>query len=341
MRVAIEESDTLYACHHLFQKEGTMQRRQKIGIIALLFLICSGVSVSAEWKAAIFDYDDRLHDQNTVAKYIETKLRAAETDLSVDQYSGKANEQIAVETLKRLDQAGYDLIITITSDALILAHHFLKNTPTLYTNVNNPLFLGVMTLDAPGRNISGASYYVPIADQIAFFQQIQPSLKRLGFLFDEKSRSSKTEIGESRTVCQERGLTYAIRLIAKAEELPTAAQALIAEGVDAIIVTSSEKIYTNLPLFQAICDSAKIPIYSYHKTAVQQGAIASLTSDYYRMAEELIVPMALQVLREGISPGAMPAAFLEKNLMVINQTQAQKLGLTIPNEILQQATAIY
>lgn len=318
-----------------------MEQRQKIRIWTLLLWIWFCSSASAEWKAAIFDYDDRLDESNTVAKYIETKLRTAEDAVKIDQYSGQAHEEIAVETLKYLDRAGYDLIITITSDALILAHHFLKNTPTLYTNVNNPLFLGLMTLDAPGRNISGASYYVPIAEQIAFFQQIQPDLKRLGFLFDEKSRSSKTEIGESRTVCLERGLSYAIHLIATEEHLFSAVHALIADDVDAIVVTSSEKIYDNLPLFKPVCDRAKIPIYSYHKQAVQEGAIASLTSDYYIMAEQLVIPMALRVLREGVSPGTMPAAFLEENLMVVNQTEAQKLGIEIPSEILQQATAIY
>jgi len=318
-----------------------MGQRRKIGILTLLLWIWFCSSVSADWKAAIFDYDDRLHDQNTVAKYIEATLRSAESDLTVDQYSGRGDEQIAVETLKRLDQSGYDLIITITSDALILAHHFLKNTATLYTNVNNPLFLGVMTLDAPGRNISGASYYVPIAEQMTFFQRIQPGLKKPGFLFDEKNRASKTEIGESRQVCHERDLSYVIRLITAAEELPAATEALIAEGVDAIVVTSSEKIYENLPLFKPLCDQANIPIYSYHKKAVQEGAIASLTSDYYVMAEQLVAPMALRVLREGVSPGAMPVAFLENNLMVVNQTEAQKLGLDIPQEILQQATDIY
>jgi len=318
-----------------------MRRRQKIGILTLLLWIWFCSSVSAEWKAAIFDYDDRLYEPNTVAKYIEKKLRAEEETIKIDQYSGQGHEKIAVETLKYLDQAGYDLIITITSDALILAHHFLKNTPTLYTNVNNPLFLGVMTLDAPGRNISGASYYVPIAKQIAFFQQIQPELKKPGFLFDEKNRASKTEIGESRQVCHERALAYAIRLITAVEELPAAVEALIVEGVDAIVVTSSEKIYENLPLFKPLCDRENIPIYSYHKQAVQEGALASLTSDYYLMAEQLVTPMALRVLREGVSPGTMPVAFLEENLMVVNQTEAQKLGLDIPQEILQQATAIY
>lgn len=49
---------------------------------------------------------------------------------------------------------------------------------------------------------------------------------------------------------------------------------------------------------------------------------------------QLVVPMALRVLRESISPGAMPVAFLEKNLMVVNQTEAEKLGVDIPQEIL-------
>jgi ABC-type uncharacterized transport system substrate-binding protein len=37
----------------------------------------------------------------------------------------------------------------------------------------------------------------------------------------------------------------------------------------------------------------------------------------------------------------MPAAFLDKYLIIINQTEAQKLGVNIPEEILQQAVAVY
>jgi ABC-type uncharacterized transport system substrate-binding protein len=51
--------------------------------------------------------------------------------------------------------------------------------------------------------------------------------------------------------------------------------------------------------------------------------------------------MALRVLREQVSPGTMPAAFLDKYLIIINQTEAQKLGVNIPEEILQQAVAVY
>lgn len=319
-----------------------MHIRILIGMFVVNLLCGVSCAVDAQpWKVAIFDYDDRLNEPDSVAHYIQKKLTESGNDLLIDQYSGKKDERIAATTLKQLDRANYDLIITVTSDALILAQHFLQQTPTLYTNVNNPLSLGFMTLAAPGGNISGASYYVPVIKQLTLFQTIQPAMKKIGFLFDEKDRSRQAEVGESRTACKTLKLDYAIRLLTTPEELPEKTNELLHEDVDAIVVTSSETIYRNLDRFKPLCDHAHIPIYSYHRQAVAAGAVAALSSDYYLMVEKLIVPMALRVLRERVRPGSMPAAFLDKNLLFINQTQAQQLGIDIPVEILREATAIY
>ena len=318
-----------------------MRRFVISGVLVLSILFCVGSLAQAAWKVAIFDYDDRLHDADTVAKYLEKTLREQEPRVEIDQYSGEGDEQKAVEMIKGLDRAGYDLIITITSDALILAQHFLTQTPTLYTNANNPLFLGFSTLDAPGDNISGASYYVPIMDQLQFFKGIQPELGHLGFLFDEENRSRQAEVGETRNSCNLLDLDYSIGLITISQELATRVEELIEKGVDAIVVTSSETIYNNIQLFKQRCERAGIPIYAYGRKAVENGAVAALASDYYLMAEQLIVPMALRVLREGVSPGTMPAAFLDANLMFLNLTEAEKLGISIPEDIVQQAAEIY
>lgn len=313
-----------------------------IGIILGSLICWSDCPADAQpWKVAIFDYDDRLHEPDSVAHHIQQKLTDAEPDLLVEQYSGRGDEMLAAATLKQLDRVGYDLIITVTSDALILAQHFLKQTPTLYTNVNNPLFLGFTTIAAPGGNISGASYYVPIIEQLTLFKTIQPEMKKVGFLFDEKNRSRQAEVGESRTACKTLGLACAIRLLTTPEELPEKTKELLQEGIGAIVATSSETVYHNLDLFKPLCDQAHIPIYSYHRQAVTEGAVAALASDYYLMVEKLVVPMALRVLRERVSPGTMPAAFLDENLVVINLTQAKVLGLRVSDELLRQATAVY
>ncbi len=315
--------------------------RQLIGVMCIWLVFWFAPRAGADWNVAIFDYDDRLHEADTVAKYLERQLNASDPAILVEQFSGKGDEQVAIATLKELDQASYDLIITITSDALILAQHFLRRTPTLYTNVNDPLSLGVATLDAPGGNISGASYYVPVREQLALFTEIQPDIKTIGFIFDETNRSRQAEVRESRNTCHDMGLRTEIRLITRVEELPEKVTELLNTGVDAIVATSSETIYDNIARFKPLCDQAGIPIYAYHRNAVERGAIAALASDYYVIAEQLVVPMALRVLREHISPGTLPAAFLEDHLIFINLTEAKRLGLRVPPPIVQRATKIY
>ena len=311
----------------------------RVLVFSVLLCLCS--QAHAAWRVAIFDFDDRLHEADTVAKHLEKILREQEPNVKIEQFSGEGSEKTSVERIKQLERAGYDIIVTITSDALILAQHFLKQTPTLYTNVNNPLFLGFSTLDAPGGNISGASYYVPIMEQLEFFKRIQPELGHLGFLFDEENRSRQAEVGETRESCKRLGLESSMRLVTTPQELVPKVEELIDKGVDAIVVTSSETIYNHIQIFKNLCERAGIPIYSYGRNAVENGAVAALASDYYLMVEKLIVPMILRVLKEGVSPGTMPAAFLDENLMFINLTEAKKLGIRIPEELLRQAAEIY
>ena len=103
---------------------------------------------------AVFDYDDRPDREQTTAQYIARQLREKIPAIGVDQYSGKNDTETSIRVLRELDAKGYDLIITITSDALIVAHHTIQQTPTLFTNVNNPLFLGFNSLGPPkGINI--------------------------------------------------------------------------------------------------------------------------------------------------------------------------------------------
>ncbi len=74
-------------------------------------------------KVAIFDFDDRLDHPLTTAKYIEEKLKQLNEKIQVDQFSGKKDTAFSIKLLKQLDNSNYDLLITITSDALIIANH--------------------------------------------------------------------------------------------------------------------------------------------------------------------------------------------------------------------------
>ena len=303
-------------------------------IIAVLIFDCS---LSAAKQVAVFDFDDRTNEKETTASYIEKKLKQADKDLLVFQLSGRGNVPESVKIMKDLDEKGYDLIIIITSDALIIANHVIKRTPTLFTNVNNPLSLGCRTLGPSGGRISGASYYISIEKQVNFYKKLLPGLKIMGFVFDSNNKSKKVELPEVRATCEKLGLDYRIAVVSKINQLNTTVNQLINEGVDALCMGSSGMLYNHISSFIAICDQKKIPVFSFNKKGLKQGAVAALASDYNLMADRLVIPMALDVLQKGISPGKMPVAFLEESLMFINLSQAGKLNLSIPPEILEQA----
>jgi putative ABC transport system substrate-binding protein len=305
----------------------------------IIFLTLIGFAHAC--RVAIFDFDDRLQESCTVAKFIQKRLTEQIGDIEIEQFSGKADEALSVRLLTSLDQQGYDLIISVTSDALILAHHTVTRTPLLFTNVNNPLFLGFRTLGAPGGNISGVSYYVAIVRQLMAFKTIQPNLSRPGFLFDRFNKSRKVELPESRDACRHLGMRFEFALVKDKSDLKQQVKSLIDKGVDAVITTSSGTIYENIAQFIDICDSAAIPVYSFSRQGVTHGAVAALATDYYRIADELLIPMALKVLQEGISPGRIPMAFLKEGQMVVNAEQIQKLKLHVPPNTISTTVEIH
>ena len=314
------------------------QRRSSILLwfgVTLLFVLADS-PLRAE-RVAIFDFDDRLEEENTVAHYIEKRLKNADPRIDVRQHSGKGNEARSIEVLRNLDGAGYDLIITITTDALILARHILTRTPVLYTNVNNPLSLGFESLEAPGGNISGASYYVPIEKQLALYQKIQPQMRTIGLIFDRYNKSRKVELPEARNACSRLGIRPEIEIMEKNADLVPLIRRLLDAGVDAVIATSSDKVYNHIGEFVGICTNAGVPVYSFNKGGVNLGAVAALASDYFEMVDRLLIPMAIRVLHDNVNPGSLPPAFLQQNRVYLNARQIEKLRLQVPPDIFQNA----
>ncbi len=308
---------------------------------AIYIFLAISYAQCRDYKVAVFDFDDRLNQPATTAKYIEIQLKKKFPDIQADQYSGKNNVECSIKVLKNLDEKGLDMIITITTDALIIASHILKQTPVLFTNVNNPLHLGFKTLGPPGGNISGVSYYISVEKQLAFYKKIMPHLSHIGFIFDRNNKSKKIELPESRNACRKIGIRHRIEVVSSEQELEKAAFRLIAWGAKAIAIGSSDLLYNHISLILSGCNKAGVPIFSFNKEGVNQGAVAALSSDYKLMVDKLLIPMAILVLKKGKSPGELPIGFLKENQIFINKSQTEKLNLRIPKDILDNAVFIH
>lgn len=308
----------------------------------LLLLLCVPAFCN-NYRVAIFDYDDRPEDELTVAKYIEQQLKKSGLSfLEINQFQGNENDVTAMSVLSNLDEDKYDLIITITSDAIIPAIHTLIKTSWLFTNVNNPKIFGIKDDNRFGSNHSGVTYYVPVEKQLNFFKELmRGKLKKIGVIFDYSAQSRRAELAEFRSVAESLKIAYEIKLINHKDEISKAVQQLLLNDVDAVILTSRGKVYNNADLVVKACAVKNVPVFSVNKKGVEKGAIAALASDYFVMVDQCLIPMVKDILSNRISPGRMPVRSLENPFIYLNSTQAKKIDMSIPEEILKQAVKIF
>lgn len=311
-------------------------------LLLLLAALSYSIAGAGAERIAIFDYDQRTAENPGIAPYLEQQLRASIADLTLDRFTANSDRQQGIELLDRLDSENWDLIVTITTDALHLALHRLRNTPFVFTNVNNPKAFGIDTGRDQQRRFTGASYYVPARQQLEFFLSIQPDIDRLGFLFDPDNRSMQVEAQEVRQACLELGIELRYRRVSADTSLAAMAAELATDGVDAIVATSSDKIYLRIGQIeqgikqqQAMANTAasaggKIPIYSFNVRGVEQGALAALASDHRQMVDQLVIPRVQALLSGNKSAAELTIGYLAMPQRYFNDRAMATFGFERP-----------
>jgi putative ABC transport system substrate-binding protein len=298
-------------------------------LLLLALLLYLPIATMAAGRIAIFDYDLRSPNAPGVAPYLEAQLKTWKPSLEIFRISAEGDRRRATEQLSQLDQQGWDLIVTITTDAFLIARHQLKNTPFVFTNINNPRAFGLNPRAEPGRRFTGASYYVPVKQQLELFLQIQSELSTLGFLFDPANRSMQAEAQEVRRACQELNIKFQYRTLSEGRPLGQLAQELTAEGVDALVATSSDRIYLQIGQIEQAISDHPLPIYSFNAKGVTLGALAAMASDHRAMIDQLVMPR-IKALQQGQPIDRLAIGFLAKPQRYLNTEAIQRFGLQLP-----------
>lgn len=306
-------------------------KRVLIGV--LIFLV--SMVLSAATKIAVFDYDDRSGEIRPQSKIIEEEIIKAIPGVEVEQFNSSGNEAKAVEMIRAIDTKGFDLAVVITTDATKIALHFMKETPFLFTNCNNPEFMGI-DMKEREREFSGVTYYVPLREQLDFFRKFK-DIKSIGFIFDDNASSRTNELRESRLYCSSNKLGFSAELIKSSSEIEEATTKLLQKNVDAIILTTSGTVYNEARKVTKLAYAKGVPVFSYHKKGVEYGAVASLSSDYTRMNTELLPEMIKKIILEKKSAKKLPIAYLAKPDIAINRKSIAQLNYVVDKEIMSKA----
>jgi putative ABC transport system substrate-binding protein len=208
-----------------------------------------------------------------------------------------------------------------------------SSIPIVFAIAVDPIGVGlVASLSRPGGNVTGFSVQQTdtAGKRLELLHQIVPNLHRLGVLFDAGYPATIREMDLIQTMARSLGLTVSLQGVKRAEEIPSALEALKGE-VDALFVVENSLIAAHGSLIAARALDMLLPTSGNTVEFAKAGALMSYGPNYpalYKRAADYVD----KILR-GTKPGELPVEQPNKFDFVINLKTAKLLGIEVPNSM--------
>ncbi len=239
-----------------------------------------------------------------------------------------------METLiQELVNEEVDIIIPFSTPAAQAAVlHVPETIPLVYTVVTDPESAGIIE----GRNnCTGLS---DASDQQQFFQfvkQILPQLKIVGSIYNDLESNSVFAQEKMHQMASLFQLSYFSETADTQNEMINAYQNIRDKEIQAILISDDNFMADNCNFLVDLALSDSIPVFGTAIKNTKNGALASLSIDYKELCSST-ADVVVSVVR-GQNPDDIHIKYFETKISAINKTTADKLGITIPEDILENA----
>jgi len=236
-----------------------------------------------------------------------------------------------------------DLILAIatpTAQACVAAAEG-TDIPIVFGSVTDPVAAELITnWDQPGENVTGISDWLEIPSQIQMILNIMPDIETIGTIYNAGEANSEVQVNALKEAAPGLGISKVVEApVATSADVTTSANSLIGR-VDAIWVGTDNTVVSAFEALVKVCEDNDIPLFASDVDSVNRGAIAALGMDYYQVGV-MCGDVAARILN-GENPGDISAEKinLEDLELYVYPAAAERMGITIPQEILDTADQI-
>ena len=233
-----------------------------------------------------------------------------------------------------------DLILAIATDAALAAAMKTQDIPVLITAVTDPLDAGMVeSLEMPGTNVSGTSDLTPVAEQMNLAKKIVPDLQKIALLYNSSEENSTVQANLAREAAKALGIETMDATVSNSNEIQQVVTSLAGQ-VQAIYAPTDNMIASGMPTVSMVAADLGLPVICGEENMVKAGGLITYGINYFDLGVQTGL-MAVRVLEgEDISKMAIEYLPEEKLATTVNQTTADALGITIPEDILSSATIV-
>jgi ABC-type uncharacterized transport system substrate-binding protein len=231
---------------------------------------------------------------------------------------------------------------TVGALGAVDADRHIVDLPVVFNIVADPLGAGLASsFAATGRNLTGVSHVVPMADQLRAMQRFRP-IKKLGVIYNSYEANSILAVEQLRQHAARLGFALVEAPLLSGQQ-PTADD--VAEAMDGLVAATPDFIY--LPSDSSLIERAgtivglatarRIPVISATEGPIRDnGALMGLVSNYTN-AGAFAAYKAEQILTGKEAVGKIPIETLQRFSLVVNMKAAVRLGIYPPLDLLQIA----
>ncbi|MGG3887114.1 ABC transporter substrate-binding protein [Brevibacillus panacihumi] len=257
-----------------------------------------------------------------------------------DHKSAQASMDTAISIAQKFETDKVDLILAIATPTAQAAVQTSKEIPIVFTAVTDPVEAGlVKAMEKPEGNVTGTSDMNPVEEQLKLIKEINPNAASVGIIYSSGEVNSKVQVDAAKAVADKVGLTIREAAVSSATEVKQAAESMVGK-VDAFYVPTDNLVVSSIAAVLSVGEDQKIPVIAGEENSVKSGAIATYGIDYTKLGAQT-ADMATKILKGEAKPGDMPVETQAEMKLVINKKAAEKMGVTLPQSMLDRAGEVF
>ena len=302
-------------------------------VIALAMLLSAAAfAESASFKVGICNYVDDA-SLNQIVDNIQAQLAAIGEEqgvtFEVDYDNCNADNSVMSQIIANFIADDVDLMVGVATPVAMVMQGMTEDNqiPVVFAAVSDPLAVELVdSLEVPGGNITGTSDFLNTSAVLNLIFAANPDAQTIGLLYDVGQDASTTPIADAKAYLDEKGVAYKDYTGTNVSEVILAAQAAVADGVDAVFTPTDNTIMTaELSIYETLAE-AGIPHYTGADSFALNGAFLGYGVDYANLGVET-ANMIAAILLDGADPATTPVMTFDNGTATINTETCAALGL--------------
>ena len=250
--------------------------------------------------------------------------------------NGQADQSKLTSMSQHLINEKADILVGIATPSAQALANQTSDIPIILGAISDPKSAGLVEdNNKPGGNITGVSDQSPVEAQLELVNSLLPNKKKMGILYSSAEDNSSSQVKKVKEQAEGQGYQVTEYAVPSTNEISQMMQVLARE-VDFLYIPTDNTMANAMQTIVDVANQYKLPVIPSVDTMVEQGGLATVGINQYELGVQT-GKMVAEVLKGNSIPATTPIYTFETGDIIINQKQAEFLGISIDKEIRDKA----